>query len=162
MPGYCQVKHKVPSQTKPIVMCCFDYPMDLRDTPAIGLTVNNDLNLKPCQNDPIMNTYNPALILAWQANINLKPILSKDAALNYIAKYGSKAEQQAPEFPRLLALVVENNPNPQFLNEEDWQMWARDQPAADIPHFALDHLGERPLITPLNMAVVEQVGTKQF
>ncbi|KAE9392369.1 hypothetical protein BT96DRAFT_944723 [Gymnopus androsaceus JB14] len=108
MPGYCQVKRKVPSQTEPIMICRFDYPMDLRDTPAIGLDSKRRPRFEPCRNDPIMNTYNPALILAWQANINLKPILSKDAPLNYIAKYALKAEQQAPEFPRLLALVVEN------------------------------------------------------
>jgi hypothetical protein len=28
-----------------------------------------------------MNNYNPAMILAWRANIDIKPVLSKDAAL---------------------------------------------------------------------------------
>lgn len=37
------------------------------------------------------------------------------------------------------------NPDPLFLNEEDWQLWASDHPAADIPHFTLGHLGDHPL-----------------
>ncbi|KAJ7434964.1 hypothetical protein B0H11DRAFT_1756738, partial [Mycena galericulata] len=46
------------------------------------------------------------MILAWRANIDIKPVMSKDAALNYIAKYATKAEQQAPGFPELLEGVV--------------------------------------------------------
>ncbi|KAF8196251.1 hypothetical protein K438DRAFT_1418932, partial [Mycena galopus ATCC 62051] len=61
---------------------------------------------EPRRNDPLMNNYNPAMILAWRANIDIKPVLSKDAALNYIAKYATKAEQQAPGFPELLQGVV--------------------------------------------------------
>ncbi|KAJ7769637.1 hypothetical protein DFH07DRAFT_714431, partial [Mycena maculata] len=44
--------------------------------------------------------------LAWRANIDIKPVMSKDAALNYITKYATKAEQQAPGFPELLDSVV--------------------------------------------------------
>ncbi|KAK6972287.1 hypothetical protein R3P38DRAFT_2481780, partial [Favolaschia claudopus] len=39
-------------------------------------------------------------------NIDVKPVMSTDAAINYIAKYASKSEQQAPAFPQLLANVV--------------------------------------------------------
>jgi hypothetical protein len=53
-----------------------------------------------------MNPYNVAMILGWRANIDLKPVLSKEAAINYIAKYASKAEKEAPAFPELLAGVV--------------------------------------------------------
>ncbi|KAJ8690446.1 hypothetical protein PTI98_011873 [Pleurotus ostreatus] len=46
------------------------------------------------------------MILARRANIDIKPVLSKDAAINYIAKYATKAEQQAPDFPELLSEIV--------------------------------------------------------
>ncbi|KAJ7876930.1 hypothetical protein B0H14DRAFT_3436391 [Mycena olivaceomarginata] len=46
--------------------------------------------------------------LAWRANIDIKPVMSKDAALKsvYITKYTTKAEQQAPGFPEILDGVV--------------------------------------------------------
>ena len=53
-----------------------------------------------------MNPYNPAMILGWRANIDLKPVLSKESAITYIAKYASKAEKQAPAFSELLASVA--------------------------------------------------------
>ncbi|KAF7363976.1 ATP-dependent DNA helicase pif1 [Mycena sanguinolenta] len=46
------------------------------------------------------------MILACRANIDLKPIMSSDAAKNYIAKYATKAEQQAPAFPQLVSSIV--------------------------------------------------------
>jgi hypothetical protein len=33
------------------------------------------------RNDPLLNGYNPAIILAWCANIDVKPVMSTDAAL---------------------------------------------------------------------------------
>lgn len=46
------------------------------------------------------------MILGWRANINIKPVLSKFAVIDYIAKYASKSEKQAPAFPELLASVA--------------------------------------------------------
>ncbi|KAF8472178.1 hypothetical protein DFH94DRAFT_684627 [Russula ochroleuca] len=64
------------------------------------------VRFEPEHNDRLMNPYNVAMILGWRANIDLKPVLSKEAAINYIAKYASKAEKEAPAFPELLAGVV--------------------------------------------------------
>ena len=46
------------------------------------------------------------MILGWYVNINLKPILSKDTAINYIAKYAFKDEKQTPAFLELLASIA--------------------------------------------------------
>ncbi|KAJ4473317.1 hypothetical protein C8J55DRAFT_433743 [Lentinula edodes] len=190
MPGYCQVKRKVPGHSEPVTVCRFDYPMALRDTASVGLDSRYRPRFEPMQNDPILNTYNPALIMAWRANIDVKPVLSKDAALNYIAKYASKSEQQAPEFPQLLGSVLRNmdensttsslfahcraanhshprdtlrdwveencecqeeedidedihNPDVEFMDEVDWQMWARDHLTTEIPHFTLEDLEQK-------------------
>jgi hypothetical protein len=94
MPGYCLVKRKVPGHNEPQVLCRFDYPSKGR------------VQFESCRNNRLMNPYNPAMILRWRANIDLKPVLSKDAAINYIAKYASKAEKQAPAFPELLASIT--------------------------------------------------------
>ena len=96
MPGYCLVKRKVPGCEEPQVLCRFDYPMPLRQEAQVGVDSKGRVRFEPRRNDRLMNPYNPAMILAWRANIDLKPVLSKDAAINYIAKYASKAEKQAP------------------------------------------------------------------
>ncbi|CAK5270705.1 unnamed protein product [Mycena citricolor] len=104
---YCQVKRKVPGQEEPQICCRFDYPMPCHpDCAVIGRDSKSRLRFEPRRNDPLLNNYNRAMLMAWRANIDLKPVLSKDAAINYIAKYASKSEQQAPAFPEMLDGVV--------------------------------------------------------
>jgi len=38
----------------------------------------------------------------WQGNINVSPILSKDAAVNYISKYAAKAESMSSELDKVM------------------------------------------------------------
>ena len=106
MPGYCLVKRRVPGHNEPQVLCRFDYPMSLRQNADVCGDSKGRLRFEPKQNDRLMNPYNVPMILGWRANINLKPVLSKEATINYIAKYASKAEKQAPAFPELLAGIV--------------------------------------------------------
>jgi hypothetical protein len=51
------------------------------DAASIGHDSKHRVRFEPRRNDPLMNNYNPAMILAWRANIDIKPVLSKDAAL---------------------------------------------------------------------------------
>ena len=106
MPGYCLVKRNVPGHDAPKVFCRFDYPMPLRHDAGVGTDSKGRVRFEPERNDRLMNPYNAAMILGWRANIDLKPVLNKEAAINYIAKYASKAEKQAPAFPELLAGIV--------------------------------------------------------
>jgi hypothetical protein len=106
MPGYCLVKRRVPGRDEPQVFCRFDYPMPLREEAGVGVDSKGRVRFEPRRNDRLMNPHNPAMILGWRANIDLKPVLSKDAAINYIAKYASKAEKQEPAFSELLASVA--------------------------------------------------------
>jgi len=55
-----------------------------------------------------MNPYNVPMVLGWRANIDLKPVLSKESAIQYIAKYASKPEKQAPAFCELLAGIADS------------------------------------------------------
>lgn len=104
--GYCLKKKKVPGSNELQTYCRFDYPKAVRERATVVLDSLRRTCFEPQRNDPYLNAYNPAMILAWRANIDVKPVLSSDAALNYIAKYASKAEQDAPEFHEMLATIA--------------------------------------------------------
>jgi ATP-dependent DNA helicase PIF1 len=105
-PGYCLVKRNVPGHNEPQFSCRFNYPRALRQQAGFGLDSKGRVRFEPKRNDPLLNPYNPATILAWRANVDLQPVLSKQSVINYIAKYASKAEKQAPAFSELLASVA--------------------------------------------------------
>jgi ATP-dependent DNA helicase PIF1 len=104
--GYCLVNRKLPGQQQPQPVCRFDYPMLLRENAGIAMDSKHRLRFEPRRNDRLLNPYNTSMILGWRANIDIKPVLSKYAAIDYIAKYASKSEKQAPAFPELLANVT--------------------------------------------------------
>ena len=106
MPGYCLVNRKLPGQQQLQPVCRFDYPMPLRENAGVALDSKHRLRFEPRRNDRLLNPYNATMILGWRANIDIKPVLSKWAAIDYIAKYASKSEKHAPVFPELLASVA--------------------------------------------------------
>lgn len=74
MPGYCLRKQNVPGHDEPQIFCRFDYPMALRQQAGVGLDSKGRVRFEPQRNDPLMNPYNPAMILGWRANIDIKPV----------------------------------------------------------------------------------------
>ena len=44
------------------------------------------------RNDLLINLHSRLQLQGWQVNVDLKPVLSIHAALQYISKYASKAE----------------------------------------------------------------------
>src|ERR1700761_5174213 len=58
LPGYCQVKRKVPGQQEPRLVCRFDYPMPLGATPVVGCDSKQRIRFEPRRNDPLLNNYN--------------------------------------------------------------------------------------------------------
>ena len=83
-PGYCQVKRKVPGHDEPQTFCRFDFPMTPSANANIGLDSKNRVRFEPKRNDPLLNSFNIPMILGWRANIDLKPVLSKDAAIKSV------------------------------------------------------------------------------
>lgn len=83
MPGYCQVKRKVTGANGPEMktFCRFDYPMECRAEPGVGFDSKKRVRFEPRRNDRLMNAHSPVMILGWRANIDLKPVMSIDAAL---------------------------------------------------------------------------------
>jgi ATP-dependent DNA helicase PIF1 len=46
----------------------------------------------PARNDPWLNQHSKPVLLGWRANVDLQPVLDRDAAIKYISKYASKPE----------------------------------------------------------------------
>jgi ATP-dependent DNA helicase PIF1 len=83
-PGYCQVKRKVPGQDDPKICCRFDFPKDTMERATYGVDSKNRVHFQPRRNDRLVNNYNTDLIMGWQANTDIKPVLSKASALTYV------------------------------------------------------------------------------
>lgn len=61
------------------------------------------------RNDPYINSYNRLQLQGWRANVDLKPVFSINAALQYICKYTSKAEPRSLPFSDLLNQILHNS-----------------------------------------------------
>jgi hypothetical protein len=67
------------------------------------------------RNDPYINPHNRLQLQGWRANVDLKPVLSIHAALQYISKYASKAEPRSESFTEIFNQIL-NNSNPNDLS----------------------------------------------
>jgi ATP-dependent DNA helicase PIF1 len=67
------------------------------------------------RNDPYINPHNRLQLQGWRANVNLKPVLSIHAALQYISKYVSRAESRSESFTKIFNQIL-NNSNPNNLS----------------------------------------------
>src|SRR3954468_15425128 len=68
------------------------------------------------RNDPYINPHSRLQLQGWRANVDLKPILSIHAALQYISKYASKAEPQSATFSEILNQILrDSKPNDPML-----------------------------------------------
>ncbi len=80
-PGYCEVKRKIPGTSTTQTACRFDYPFECADRAKMGLDSKGRVRFEPRRNDPVLNAHNRAMIFTWNANTDIKPVISKDAAL---------------------------------------------------------------------------------
>jgi len=80
--------------------------MTLRDTAVVGLDSKRRPTFFLQRNDRLLNRHNVSSILGWRANVNFKPVMSEESAAQYVAKYATKAEKQAPAFSELLSDVA--------------------------------------------------------
>ncbi|CAG8668017.1 15339_t:CDS:2 [Cetraspora pellucida] len=89
--------------------CRFGYPKEIIDHTIL----HNDGHGRPevvmTRNDPLINPHNRLQLQGWMANIDIKPILSIHAALQYISKYASKAEPQSASFSEILSQILQTN-----------------------------------------------------
>lgn len=103
-------------------ICRFGFPKECSDLTEIRGDKRGQPELISKRNDP----------QGWRANVDLKPVLSIHAALQYIAKYASKAEPRSAAFSEILN---------QILNNSD----ANDSSLTTIQKFLLTSVTERDI-----------------
>lgn len=84
MPGYCQVYRKLPGTDEKIPVCRFEYPMTCRDSAGIGFDSKGRARFEPRRNDALVNGHSRPMMVGWRANSDIKPVLSKEAALRCV------------------------------------------------------------------------------
>jgi hypothetical protein len=106
-PSYCiRVNKRTGQQT-----CRFGYPKNHNDHTFIQES-NSQPELVTVRNDTNINPHNRLQLQGWRANVDLKPVLSIHAALQYISKYASKAEPRSMAFSEIFTQILNNsNPN---------------------------------------------------
>jgi len=74
--------------------CRFEFPKKLIDKTTIQNN-NGHLELTTARNDSLINSYDRIQLQGWRANVDIKPILTTYATLQYVSKYVNKAEPQS-------------------------------------------------------------------
>ena len=75
--------------------CRFHFPYPVTDEPRAFIErVGNKprKNFAAVRNDPWLNQHAKIVLLAWRANVDMQPVLDREAAMKYISKYASKPE----------------------------------------------------------------------
>ncbi|KAK3923555.1 ATP-dependent DNA helicase RRM3, partial [Frankliniella fusca] len=85
---YCIRKCKQTNMKK----CRFRFPQDEEPEAKIGINEKGNVEFIPKRNDPRLNKYNAYITQTWRANTDVPPVISKQALINYLAKYISKSE----------------------------------------------------------------------
>jgi hypothetical protein len=102
-PGYCEWKKKGSGE----IFCRFGYPKTCRDHSELSKDPGRDfVELNTRRNDEILNSYNATFILGWRANIDFRPVISKDAVIAYVTKYASKGETTSSSYQDTLQKAI--------------------------------------------------------
>src|SRR5206468_8694118 len=86
--------------------CRFGFPKELTDRTFIRDDNHGQPELVTSRNDPYINPHNRLQLQGWRANVDLKPVLTIHAALQYISKYASKAEPKSVAFTEIFNQIL--------------------------------------------------------
>ena len=72
---------------------------------ALSISGNSDteIHLKRLPNSCFINSYNPMVLLAWQANIDIQPVFNHHRCVTYLCSYLSKSETHCSEAIQIAA-----------------------------------------------------------
>ena len=70
---------------------------------SIAASPDYELHLKRSPNSCFINNYNPIIIIAWQANIDIQPVLNHHTCVTYLCSYMFKGETHCSEAIRAAA-----------------------------------------------------------
>jgi hypothetical protein len=100
-PSYCLRVNQKGQQS-----CRFGYPKDNVEETIVKDDGRGQPELVTARNDPLINPHSRLQLQGWRANVDLKPILSIHAALQYISKYASKAEPRSAAFSEIFNEIL--------------------------------------------------------
>ena len=84
-------------------------------TLSISPDNDNEIHLKRSTGSCFVNNYNPVLLKAWEANLDIQPVHNYFKALTYMTGYSSKSEREVSESLKQAAKEIKN----QNLNVRD-------------------------------------------
>lgn len=73
--------------------CRFGYPKPLQ--PHTTISIDQEPALLTARNDGMVNSFNPAQLSAWRANIDMQYIVSRRKVIEYCTKYVTKSESRS-------------------------------------------------------------------
>src|SRR5579859_7160680 len=94
-------------------MCRFGFPKPVCPEPKIEQNQNQQWTFFPYRpdGDINMNDYHPLWTALWRGNIDVSPMLSKNAAIIYISKYASKAQTMSAELDKTILDLMNGMPD---------------------------------------------------
>ena len=103
----------LPSQCFKHNSCRFHFPFPPTATSAAVIERSAGLDRKrfaPVRNDPWLNQHSKPVLLAWRANMDLQPVLDRNAAIKYVSKYASKPEIASDSYHHALSTFCHRLP----------------------------------------------------
>ncbi|KAJ7101448.1 hypothetical protein B0H15DRAFT_748252, partial [Mycena belliarum] len=74
--GYCERKKKDTGEK----FCRFGFPRECREASAYMRNADREFpELLTRRNDPLLNSYVASVILTWRANIDIRPVINREA-----------------------------------------------------------------------------------
>ena len=64
---------------------------------SVACGVDYEIHLKRPPNSCFINNYNPIVLFAWQANMDIQPVFNHHKCVTYLCSYMSKGETQCSE-----------------------------------------------------------------
>jgi hypothetical protein len=101
--AYCLRRKKAGSNLE----CRFKFPIEERTETELVMD-NGSFRLVTKRNDDRLNSHNPFLTTLWRANTEFQPIMSRQAVINYIAKYAAKSEPQSESYKEMIKTIVDS------------------------------------------------------
>ena len=126
-----------------VEFCRFNFPQDVRDEPALlSDPITKRYTFYPRRNDPLINKFNMSLMRVWRANMDISPVTSRQALIQYVAKYTAKAESSRSEtFQSMIELVLaqqnETGSVPSLIRKFMCKAVGRDMSQQEVCHLLL-------------------------
>ena len=68
--------------------------VDYYDAPSLSSTSEYQIRLRRPPNSCFINNYNPIMLKAWRANMNLQPLFNYYKTVSYTSAYLSKSQSE--------------------------------------------------------------------